>query len=72
MIADIRDRRPAVIEEHTELRNLSDALRRVAAGTPDTQRDALYLESLLKGWHDREGVWTNLRNIEHWLERSRR
>jgi hypothetical protein len=44
----------------------------VVAGTPDTQRDALYLESLLKGWHDREGVWTNLRNIEHWLERSRR
>lgn len=60
-----------MIEENTELRNLSDALRRVAAGTPDTPRDERYLEALLKGWHDREGVWTNLRNIEHWLERNR-
>ena len=21
-------------------------------------------------WHDREGAWTNLRNLEHWIERS--
>lgn len=24
----------------------------------------------LQGWHDREGVWTNLRNIEHWMDRA--
>jgi hypothetical protein len=24
----------------------------------------------LRGWNDREGVWTNLRNIEHWIERA--
>jgi hypothetical protein len=24
----------------------------------------------LRGWHDREGTWTNLRNIEHWIERA--
>jgi hypothetical protein len=24
----------------------------------------------LRGWHDREGAWTNLRNIEHWMERA--
>ena len=21
-------------------------------------------------WHDREGAWTNLRNLERWIERS--
>lgn len=24
----------------------------------------------LLGWHDREGTWTNLRNVEHWIERA--
>lgn len=24
----------------------------------------------LRSWHDREGTWTNLRNIEHWMERA--
>jgi len=24
----------------------------------------------LRGWHDREGIWTNLRNAEHWIERA--
>ncbi len=24
----------------------------------------------LSGWNDREGVWTNLRNVEHWIERA--
>ena len=24
----------------------------------------------LSAWHDREGAWTNLRNLEHWIERS--
>jgi len=24
----------------------------------------------LRGWNDREGVWTNLRNVEHWIERA--
>ena len=24
----------------------------------------------LRGWHDREGIWTNLRNIEHWIDRA--
>jgi hypothetical protein len=26
--------------------------------------------SWLRSWHDREGTWTNLRNIEHWIERA--
>jgi hypothetical protein len=24
----------------------------------------------LRGWNDHAGVWTNLRNIEHWIERA--
>ena len=28
------------------------------------------LALLLRGWHDREGAWTNLRNLEHWIERA--
>jgi hypothetical protein len=25
----------------------------------------------LRSWNDREGFWTNLRNIDHWLARAR-
>jgi hypothetical protein len=24
----------------------------------------------LRGWNDREGVWSNLRTIGHWIERA--
>ncbi len=24
----------------------------------------------LRGWNDREGVWSNLRTIEYWIERA--
>lgn len=24
----------------------------------------------LRSWHDREGIWTNLRNVEHWMTRA--
>ena len=24
----------------------------------------------LRGWNDHADVWTNLRNIEHWIERA--
>lgn len=34
-----------------------------SAGGPDPAR-------WLVGWHDREGIWTNLRNMEHWIERA--
>jgi hypothetical protein len=26
----------------------------------------------LLSWHDREGAWTNLRNVEHWIEYATR
>jgi hypothetical protein len=28
------------------------------------------LAGWLRGWHDREGAWANLRNLEHWLDRG--
>jgi hypothetical protein len=37
-----------------------------AASGPQT------VESWLRGWNDRDSVYTNLRNIEHWIERARR
>ena len=41
------------------------ALRAMAAGDgPDRS-------AWLRGWNDREGDWTNLRNIEHWIDRAR-
>ena len=38
-----------------------------AAASESAGDDAL---SWLRSWHDREGIWTNLRNIEHWMERA--
>jgi hypothetical protein len=35
-------------------------------------RPAAEVGDWLLGWHDREGTWTNLRNVEHWVERSAR
>jgi hypothetical protein len=39
---------------------------RAAAVAPSSAAPARWLS----GWDDREGVWTNLRNIEHWIERA--
>ena len=33
------------------------------AGVPDPAR-------WLRGWNDHEGIWSNLRTIEHWIERA--
>jgi hypothetical protein len=41
------------------------ATRAAAAGPADVDP-----ARWLRGWHDREGVWTNLRNIEYWIERA--
>jgi hypothetical protein len=39
---------------------------RAAAVAPSAADPARWLH----GWNDHEGVWTNLRNIEHWIERA--
>lgn len=33
--------------------------------------DAADVATWLRGWHDREGDWTHLRNLEHWIARAR-
>ena len=61
----------AMIEDQLDPRPQPDqfasriAMRAIAAGD-GTDRSAL-----LRGWQDREGDWTNLRNIEHWIDRAR-
>jgi hypothetical protein len=39
---------------------------RAAAVAPSGSDPARWL----RGWSDHEGVWTNLRTIEHWIERA--
>ena len=60
MLEDSLDPRPhpgefaRVLEEH-------------AAGRG---RSMAELGDWLLGWHDREGAWTNLRNVQHWIDRA--
>lgn len=42
----------------------SRAAANASAGASDPAR-------WLRGWNDREGVWSNLRTIEYWIERAR-
>lgn len=44
--------------------------RLIAARAADHGHDPADLAHWLRGWHDREGAWTNLRNVEHWMERA--
>jgi hypothetical protein len=33
-------------------------------------RPAVDVGDWLLGWHDREGTLTNLRNVQHWIDRA--
>jgi hypothetical protein len=44
--------------------------RLIAARAAERGHDPGDLTRWLRGWHDREGTWTNLRNLEHWIERA--
>lgn len=46
--------------------------QRVAARAAEYGYTTADLERWLRGWHDREGAWTNLRNLEHWVMRAGR
>jgi hypothetical protein len=35
------------------------------------RHDPADLAAWLHGWHDREGAWTHLGNLEHWIGRAR-
>lgn len=58
-------------DEKLDPRPPSDQFARVIAARASAAEsaggDAL---RWLRSWHDREGIWTNLRNIEHWMERA--
>jgi hypothetical protein len=58
-----------MLDEIVEMRELPCFGARLAAAgaSPETPLPADWLGS----WNDREGVWTNLRNIEHWIARAR-
>ena len=42
------------------------ALAARAAAAPQGPDPARWL----RGWHGREGVWTSLRQVEHWIGRA--
>jgi hypothetical protein len=44
--------------------------RLIAARAAARGHDAAELARWLGGWHDREGAWTSLRDVEHWIERA--
>jgi hypothetical protein len=44
--------------------------RVIASRAAERGHTAADLAHWLRGWHDREGAWTSLRNIEYWIERT--
>jgi hypothetical protein len=45
--------------------------RAIAARAAEHGHGVADLARWLSAWHDGKGAWTNLRNLEHWIERSR-
>lgn len=44
--------------------------QQIAAHAAERGHTPADLARWLRGWHDREGAWTNLRNLEHWVNRA--
>ena len=44
--------------------------RRLAACAPEAV-DRLAMEEGLRSWNDRESIWANLSNLQHWIDRAR-
>ena len=61
----------AVIEEQLDPRPQPDQFARIIALRAMAAGDRTDHAAWLRGWNDREGDWTNLRNIEHWIDRAR-
>ena len=61
-----------MLEESLEPRPQHEAFARFMAVRAAERAERGAAEQWLNSWHDHESVWTNLRNIEHWIERSRR
>ncbi len=60
----------AVIEDQLDPRPQPDQFARVIAARAIAAGSSTDRAAWLRGWNDREGDWTNLRNIEHWIDRA--
>ena len=61
-----------VLEESIDPRPSPVPFASVLAARAAESGDPGALESWLRGWNDHASAWVNLRDIEHWIERSRR
>ena len=60
-----------MLEESTDPLPQHDAFGRFLATCAAAGTSQQTIEGWLRGWNDHASAWTNLRNIEHWIERSR-
>lgn len=60
-----------MLEDTLDPRPQSDQYARRLAACASALDDDHAMEDWLRGWNDRENIWTNLRNIEHWIGRAR-
>lgn len=61
-----------MLEESIDPRPSHEAFARFLARRAGERAEPATIEAWLSAWSDDDGVWTNLSNIEHWIERSRR
>jgi hypothetical protein len=61
-----------VTDEKLDPRPAPDQFARVLAARAAASPARAAPQDWLRGWHDREGIWTNLRNVEHWIARTGR
>jgi hypothetical protein len=60
-----------MLEDALDPRAQPDGVARaLAARAAEQGCDLVEIARWLSGWHDQEGSWTNLRNLEHWIERA--
>jgi len=60
-----------MLEESTDPQPQHDAFARFLAACAKAGTSERTIEGWLRGWNDHSSAWTNVRNIEHWIERSR-
>jgi hypothetical protein len=62
-----------MLEDSLDPRPLSEELARLIEELANgCGRPAAEVGDWLLCWHDREGAWTNLRNVAHWIEHATR
>ena len=60
-----------MLEDSIDPRPQQDAFARFLASCTTENTPQHTIEGWLRCWNDHASAWTNLRNIEHWIERSR-